>query len=357
MTAETESVSSPMPLQLAIVGCVAAHLHYQQAFAALDTVQIVAVADSDLSVAKAWARLIGKLPFFSSLSELLKAHPAVDAVLVSSPLPERTRDIRTALEAGKSVLSDAPFTLTLKECDTLCDLADVHEALLMPAFPRRFDPYFAEFGTHLTKTEPLPQIRCERTFTLENPELITKEATFAARSQTLMQTAASHAIDICLHWLGEAQTLSADVILPDETTPTRGRMPQETLVTLLIGQESGQSVVRLTSTRALQTAERCTYISREGTLELVASPGTSAATDTPPALFLTHANQRSTELTPNHVSIERETALLAHFADCLQNKATPQLTCADARAALEILTAATISAREGSKITLPLRVF
>jgi len=357
MTAEIDPASSPMPLKLAIVGCVAAHLHYQRAFAALDTMQIVAVADSDLSVAKAWARLTGKLPFFSSLFELLEAHPAIDAVLVASPLPERTRDILTALTAGKSVLSDAPFALTLKECDALCALAAAQDALLMPAFPRRFDPYFAEFGIHLTMTQPPPQIRCERTFTLENPELITKETTFAARSQTLMQTAASHAIDICLHWFGKAQTLSADVILPDETTPTRGRMPQETLVTLLIGQESGQSVVRLTSTRALQTAERCTYISHEGTLELVASPGTSAATDTPPALFLTRSDQRPVELTPNQVLVERETALLAHFVDCLQNKAIPQLTCTDARAALEILTAATISAREGSKITLPLRVY
>ncbi len=357
MTAEIDSDTPVAPVKIAAVGCVAAHLHYGCAFTALDTVQIVAVADSDLSVAKAWARLIGKLPFFPSLSELLQAHPDIDAVLIASPVPERTADIRTALNAGKSVLSEAPFAPNLKEYDILCILAETQKALLMPAFPRRFDPYFADFGTHLTLTETLPQIRYERTFTLENPETLTQEKTFAARSKTLMETAACHAVDICLHWLGEAVTLSADVILPDETSPTRGRMPQETLVTLLIGQERGQSVVRLTSTRALQTAERCTYIGKEGTLELIASPGTSAATNTPPALFLTRHDQRPSELNPSGEPIERETALLAHFADCIQNGIPPKLTCADARAAMEIISAAMLSAREGSKISLPLRLY
>ncbi len=357
MTAEIDSDRPVNPVKLAVVGCVAAHLHYQRAFATVETVQIVAVADSDLSVAKAWARLIGKLPFFPSLSELLEAQPDIDAVLIASPVPQRTADIRTALDAGKSVLSEAPFAPDLKEYDALCTLAETQNVLLMPAFSRRFDPYFAEFGMHLTLTETPPQIRCERTFTLENPETVTKENTFAARSRTLMETAACHAVDICLNWLGQAQTLSADVILPDETSLSRGRMPQETLVTLLIGQENGQSVVRLSSTRALQTAERCTYIGKEGTLELVASPGTSAATDTPPALFLTRHDQRPTELNPTHEPIERETALLAHFADCIQNNTPPKLTCYDARAAMEIVAAAMLSAREGSKISLPLRLY
>jgi predicted dehydrogenase len=355
MTAEVSSDVFPPPVTAAVIGCVAAHLHYQHAFASLSHLKIVAVADSDLSVAKSWARLIGRLPFFPSLTELLEAHPDIQSVVIASPLPERTADIEIALNAGKSVLCDVPFAESLAECDRLCRLAEENSALLMPAFPRRFDPFFADFGALLTVADSAPQIRCERTFTLENAELTTRENTFAARSKTLMEAAASHAIDICLQWLGTAETLSADVILPDAGSVARGRMPQETLVTLLIGQERGQSVVRLTSTRALHTAERCTFIGRDGTLELIASPGTAAATDTPPAVFMTSADQRSVALNPDREPVDRDALLLAHFTDCVQNGAPPLLTCADARAAFEILHAAALSAREGSKISLPLR--
>lgn len=355
MTADLDSDVSPAPITLAVIGCVAAHLHYQHAFASIPNLKIVAVADSDLSVAKSWARLIGRLPFFPSLAELLQAQPDVQGIVIASPLPERTADIETALRAGKSVLCDMPFADSLSATDALCSLANANDALLMPAFPRRFDPFFADFGAWLAVSETAPQIRCERTFTLENAELITKANTLVARSETLMQAAASHSIDICLHWLGTAETLSADVILPQPENTARGRMPQETLVTLLIGQERGQSVVRLTSTRAVQTAERCTCIGRDGTLELIASPGTAAATDTPPAVFLTGADQRPTALNPDRELVDRDALLLSHFVDCLQNGTPPILTCKNARAAMEILHAAMLSARDGSKISLPLR--
>jgi len=45
---------------------------------------------------------------------------------------------------------------------------------------------------------------------------------------------------------------------------------------------------------------------------------------------------------------------LEHFFDCVRNDRTPLVTGADGRAALEVATAAELSAKEGRIIDLPL---
>ncbi len=70
----------------------------------------------------------------------LCADPAVDIVYVATPHPFHHANARTALEAGKHVLLEKPFTLNAAEAKDLVALAEKRGLFLMEAMWTRFLP-------------------------------------------------------------------------------------------------------------------------------------------------------------------------------------------------------------------------
>ena len=98
-----------------------------------DRVQIVAVGSRDRVRAEAYAREQGLERAYGSYEELLE-DPDVQAVYVSLPNSFHVEWSIRALEAGKHVLCEKPFTRHPEEAEQAFAVAERQERLLMEAF-------------------------------------------------------------------------------------------------------------------------------------------------------------------------------------------------------------------------------
>jgi scyllo-inositol 2-dehydrogenase (NADP+) len=82
----------------------------------------------------------------------LIADPAIDLVVIATPNLTHFPLAAAALKAGKHVVVDKPFTVTLAEADALIDLARAQDRLLTIFHNRRWD------GDFLTVSELMPRL-------------------------------------------------------------------------------------------------------------------------------------------------------------------------------------------------------
>jgi predicted dehydrogenase len=80
---------------------------------------------------------------YGSYEELARATD-VDMVYVGTPHPAHADNVRLALEAGKGVLCEKPFTMNRQEAEELVALARAKKLFLMEAMWTRFMPALAE---------------------------------------------------------------------------------------------------------------------------------------------------------------------------------------------------------------------
>ena len=103
---------------------------------------VTAIAARDLERAKAYAAKHGVATAYGSYDELL-SDPAVDAVY--NPLPNGLHGVWTirALEAGKHVLCEKPFTANAEEAAQVAAAAERTGRVVMEAFHWRYHPLAA----------------------------------------------------------------------------------------------------------------------------------------------------------------------------------------------------------------------
>jgi predicted dehydrogenase len=109
---------------------------------ASDKVDLVAVASRDQARADAYAREWEIPRAFGSYDALL-ADPEIEAVYISLPNTMHVDWSIKALEAGKHVLCEKPFTRHPDEVDAAFDVADREGRLLTEAFMYRHNPQTA----------------------------------------------------------------------------------------------------------------------------------------------------------------------------------------------------------------------
>lgn len=143
-------------------------------------IEVVAVGSRTQEGADAFAATWG-IPHAHGSYEALVADPDVDVVYVSTPHPMHAANARLALEAGKHVLLEKPFTLNAREAREIADLAAERGLVLQEAMWTRFLPHMvrlrevlaagtigelrAVLATHNQRLNPDPQAR------LQNPDL------------------------------------------------------------------------------------------------------------------------------------------------------------------------------------------
>lgn len=132
--------------------------------------QVVAVAARDAARAEAHARE-NNIPRWHGAYEALLADPAVD--IVYNPLPNHLHAEWTikALAAGKHVLCEKPFALTLAEVDAMFAAAQQHGRVLAEAFMYRHHPKILK-AKEWVESDAIGEPRFMRasfSFTLDRP--------------------------------------------------------------------------------------------------------------------------------------------------------------------------------------------
>jgi len=100
-------------------------------------VKFLAVSDLELEKASHLARATGA-DFYSAENEKVIAHPAVNAVIVSTSEHEHLAPVMLALELGKPVLVEKPIALTLEDADRIIAMAEARGTPLHVGYAQRF---------------------------------------------------------------------------------------------------------------------------------------------------------------------------------------------------------------------------
>jgi predicted dehydrogenase len=101
--------------------------------------RLAAVASSDLGRAQEFARVYGAGRACQGIGQLL-ADPMVDIVYIATPAQRHRDDCIAALDAGKAVLCEKPFTTTAPEAQQVMDAARNRQLFCMEAMWMRFHP-------------------------------------------------------------------------------------------------------------------------------------------------------------------------------------------------------------------------
>ena len=101
------------------------------------SVKFLAIADQDISKAKALAELTSA-DFFSSDNDEVISRPEVTAVFVSTPEGHHAAPIKRALELGKPVLVEKPLAMTLEDADDILATLKKTQGDLRVGYSRRF---------------------------------------------------------------------------------------------------------------------------------------------------------------------------------------------------------------------------
>jgi predicted dehydrogenase len=131
------------PLRWGILGTGAIAAGFALDLAGSDSGRVVAVGSRTAASADRFADALG-IPGRHASYEALVSDPAVDVVYVATPHPLHHDNARLALEAGKPVLVEKPFTMDATEAADLVATARARGLFLMEAMWTRFLPHVAE---------------------------------------------------------------------------------------------------------------------------------------------------------------------------------------------------------------------
>ena len=222
----TESAGKTPPssreLRLAIVGCGAVtRACHLPGLAATDTCRAVALVDrvreNAVEAAACYRDLvaadgaIGGGGLIGVTTELDETLPIIDAAIVATDPATHAEVAATLLRAGRHVLVEKPFALTVAECDQIRAAAAGGRALAVPAHVRRMYRS-ATWVRDVLASGRLGEIR-RVTWSQGQPydwPLVSASAVNPCRAGSgVLLDLGSHAFDILRHWLGRDAKVTA----------------------------------------------------------------------------------------------------------------------------------------------------
>jgi predicted dehydrogenase len=128
---------------------------------------LAGVGSRTVDAAEAFAREFGGAAYGSY--EELAAADDIDLIYIGTPHPMHAENVRMALNAGKGVLCEKPFTMNRSEAEELVALARAKNLFLMEAMWTRFMPALAEVRRIVESGEigPVHQVNAELGFKSE----------------------------------------------------------------------------------------------------------------------------------------------------------------------------------------------
>ncbi|MFA9217776.1 MAG: Gfo/Idh/MocA family protein [Sphingomonadaceae bacterium] len=104
---------------------------------------LAAVGSRSVDSAEKFGREFGSPVAYGSYHELCNA-PDIDIIYIGTPHPLHAENTTMALEGGKAVLCEKPFTMNLREAERVVALARAKQLFLMEAMWTRYMPALAE---------------------------------------------------------------------------------------------------------------------------------------------------------------------------------------------------------------------
>lgn len=139
------------------------------------------------------------------------ADPAIDLVVLATPNALHADQARAALEAGKAVVVDKPFTLTAAEARALTALADARGLLLSVFHNRRWDADFLTLRELIAADRLGPVMRVESAFDRWRPEVRDRWREGEGPGAGLWYDLGPHLIDQALMLFGRPLGVTCDL--------------------------------------------------------------------------------------------------------------------------------------------------
>lgn len=201
---------TPPPLRVGLVGYgYAGKTFHAPLIAGVPGLQLAAVSSRDA------ARVHADWPDAEVLPEAraLVQRADLDLVVVASPNDSHFPLARAALAAGRHVVVDKPFTLTLAEARELCALAHARGRLLSVFHNRRWDSDFLTLRTLLERGALGRIVHVESAFDRFRPAVRARWRESAAPGAGLWFDLGPHLLDQALQLFGWPEAMDLDQAL------------------------------------------------------------------------------------------------------------------------------------------------
>jgi predicted dehydrogenase len=227
--------------------------------ALLDDTAVVAVGSRQQQTADEFADRFD-IPHRHASYDALVADPDVDAVYVSTPHPGHHAAARLAIEAGKAVLVEKPFTLNASQAEDLVAAARAKRTFLMEAMWTRFLPHMRRIR-ELLSSGVLGEIR---TVTADHgqrflPPDPTSRLYDPALGGGALLDLGIYPVSFASYVLGTPERVTA------VSDPTETGVDAQTSIVL---QYAGGEHAVLTTTLGASTANVATIVGTEGRIEI-----------------------------------------------------------------------------------------
>jgi len=336
---------------MGVVGNGGSHAMFGPILRQIPGLEVTALLEADRSFARGWMPYLGKIPLYEEIESFLSEVPMECVFFASSAsVPFAI----AAANAGKHILCVNPFTLDLLESGAIYRVVAEQGVLYMPFFTKPFNPEFMEATQWVAAGElgRLTSVHCEWGFNRSEDtgrsELSGWHPLFAAH--------ASQTIGLCRRWLGEVETVSADV---DVHCPARRSGERAHFI---LNHARGISVHHLACVNGHRQMERYLLQGTKGVLEIERALGTRNGTLNSYRLAI-HRNGKSLEIVrpggPEHMaklSVDMAArSVVEEFLHCVRTGTRPCVDLQDTRKVTEVIAATYLSSLEKAKIVLPLR--
>lgn len=143
--------------------------------------------------------------------ETLLADPAIDAVVIATPNEQHAPLALAALQAGKHVLVDKPFALSLAEARSVVDAARSAERVVSVFQNRRFDADYLTLRSVLASGGLGRIAECHSHFDRYRPQVRDRWRESDAPGSGLWMDLGPHLLDQMLQLFGWPEAISADI--------------------------------------------------------------------------------------------------------------------------------------------------
>lgn len=338
-------------IRIGLIGAGGWGRDHARGYTAAPNVDLVAVADTDLTKAKALAADFHVPQAYGSIEALL-ADTSVDAVSIVIPNAFHAEVAIQALEAGKPVMLDKPFALSLADAQRVVDKARDLKVTFMMGMNQRFNRDTQILKGHIAKGV-VGEVYHAKAYWLRRSGVPNIGSWFSRKELSgggPMIDLGVHLLDVCLHLMDNFDPVSVTAATFEMLAPQLPAVREagaaynvEDFATALIRMRNGATVQLETSWMLHQA---------EGNRQDVELYGANAgATLYPVRLHREGASgYEHVELTATGDLPFPHCSRYQHFADVLQGKAEQLVSWEQSLAVQRILDAVYRSAREGREI-------
>jgi predicted dehydrogenase len=142
----------------------------------------------------------------------LAAHPNVDLVVIASPNPTHAPLAHAAMRAGKNVVVDKPFTITVEEARHLTHVARDKNVVLSVFQNRRWDSDFLTVQDAIGRDVLGAVVLFESRIDRYRPDVRDRWREMPGRGSGLLYDLAPHLIDQALVLFGIPETVEATIV-------------------------------------------------------------------------------------------------------------------------------------------------